>query len=420
MRNDDLCPMSDLPPDQCALPCHRDESLPAGADPEVRRGVDPSGTRIWPPLEPVRQERDTRVRPKRPKPLQGCRWDAGLEEWVTREHVRDCDYRACRGCKPCGGRHCAMRGRCPNHVDPPLRTCPQCIGVFRTTVGEVETLTTLVWEELPHSAVGSEVVNLAGPVAAPEQVDARRRWEEDRGHWTRTGGIRGWCDYPRRVDDDDELHPTAVFNRWEGKLRDVYGPPATLFPTLTSSAAYIRGLLDNTSFPHDDVFEDVSGDILRVRTHLENVLSDSRQPDQGAPCPTCAVNIQLAREDRKAPRLELRHGHWCDNPDCKRQHDEKGVTDEWVCPVDGSHRWKEADYRLRVAGEYLERAGALTASQMHAQWGIRPSTLRTWAERGQVKRRGKDANGRLLYDVAQARACEETRREDDTAGRNVH
>ena len=101
MIDDDLCPMSNLPSGQCALPCHRNEWLPAGMQPAVRRGVEPSGTRhaLTVPSSEQHEELDTRSRPVRPKrPKTACRY-AG-DEWFTREHVRDCRSNTCDGCKP--------------------------------------------------------------------------------------------------------------------------------------------------------------------------------------------------------------------------------------------------------------------------------------------------------------------------------
>lgn len=34
---------------------------------------------------------------------------------------------------------------------------------------------------------------------------------------------------------------------------------------------------------------------------------------------------------------------------------------------------------------------------------VQPATIRSWAHRGRIKRRGKDQQGRTLYDIAEAR-----------------
>jgi hypothetical protein len=445
------CEMSDLPVDQCALPCHLGVALPAGVAPEVTRGDVSVGFPVWPPQDAreQREPRDTRTRARRPKPLESCRWDGALESWVTPEHVRDCDDGGCRGCKPCGKTHCAMRGSCPNHVDSEagIRTCPQCIGAFRNDVTEVETLAALVGDELiyldtvEHAVSGPEapiwthrditdIANLAGPVADPEQLDTRRTFTQT------VDATRGFCQWPRDEDvygRPDARHPAAVLGRWEYLFRRHYGhaeprqetavwPRArtTARSTVSSAADYLRALLDGP-MPHEDVFEQVAREIAAVKTHLEDALSDSRKPETGAPCPTCGVQFGLEAavggEKRKPPRLEKRYAHWCDDEKCEREHDASGSKDRWVCPINPLHEFTEAEYRLRIGNEYLARAAALTAGDMQRQWGIAPSTLRTWAERGQVHRRGKDGNGRMLYDVAEARACEQARTEKlETAG----
>jgi hypothetical protein len=419
------CDMSDLPSSMCALPCHGNVALPAQVDPEVIRGVEPSGHRVWPPREPVHEERDTRHRTRRPKPLASCRWSLDLEQWVTPEHTRDCRTNACRGCKPCGKDHCEMRGSCPNHVDHSvdLWTCPQCIGVCRSELAEVETLATLVDVELEHvwatehAVTGptapiwtlrdvTDVANLAGPVADPEQLDGRR---------TRGDLLRGWCEYPRPEVDD--THPAAVLGRWEYLFRMNGGPQTALetarwprertmtVPTVSSAADYLSGLLDGP-MPHSAVFERFAREIHHVLTALEEALSDSRKPELGAPCPKCAVELALEAampggKKQRPPRLEKRYGHWCDDPKCKQEHDKTGAKDRWVC--NRGHVFEEAEYRLRIGSEYLSRADALTADQMRSQYDVTPGTLRKWAERGLVHKRGRDSHGRLLYDVVEAR-----------------
>lgn len=452
------CPMSDLPVDQCALPCHLDVALPRQVEPEVRRGDDAHGFPIWPPQDAreQREPRDTRVRARRPKPLETCRWSGDVETWVTPEHVRDCDSNSCRGCKPCPKDHCAMRGSCPNHVQPDagVRTCPQCVGGFRADVTEVETLAALVGAELAyldtveHNVTGPEapiwthrdvveIANLAGPVVDPSQFDTRRVWTRVRDE------TRGWCAYPRDEDlygRPDDRHPAAVLGRWEYLFRRHYGhaeprqetavwPRArtTAHSTVSSAADYLRALLDGP-MPHEDVFEQVCREVAACRTHLEDALSDSRKPETGAPCPTCRVQLALEGdgEKRKPPRLEKSYAHYCDDKDCKREHLYKTITDpktgevfpdtrgdKWACSA--GHVFTEAEYRLRIGKDYLAHADALTAADMHSQYGIPPGTLRRWAngwkDRDEndipscVSKRGRDGQGRRLYDVAEAKAA---------------
>ena len=84
-------------------------------------------------------------------------------------------------------------------------------------------------------------------------------------------------------------------------------------------------------------------EVRECRQHLEAVHRDSRRPDRGAPCWLCPT---------PAPRLEMRRGHWCDDPTCEREHDATGARDTWVCPNNPrEHWWAEAEYRYAVAVE---------------------------------------------------------------------
>ena len=52
---------------------------------------------------------------------------------------------------------------------------------------------------------------------------------------------------------------------------------------------------------------------------------------------------------------------------------------------------------------FLEEAKH-TAGQMQLKYRIKPGSLRQWANRGKVRKRGRDESGRMLYDVADALA----------------
>jgi hypothetical protein len=328
-----------------------------------------------------------------------CHYDAELG-WVTPEHVRDCDDHGCAGCKPCGKTHCAMRGRCSEHVEAAagIRTCPRCIGKVRTRLTRIENLYALadvavelrandsgaLLDEAAESGIDGEAFNLVGPAADPAQ------WAERRRRVVAADRARGWCDYPRHgaLDPDDERHPYAVLGRWDYALREEYGPQTDLFITVSRAADYLRGLLDGP-FPHGDEFEDFDRETTACLTHLEAVIHDSRAPEEGRHCPVCIEQFG------KGPRLRKRYA----------DHDTTGASDTWHCLDNSAHWWTESDYRSRVASDYLEYAVALTAADMQAQYRIKPGSLRTWAARGLVRKRGKNDQGLTLYDVADARSC---------------
>lgn len=318
-----------------------------------------------------------------------CHYDVE-RGWLTVEHVRDCDDSGCAGCKPCGKSHCGLRGKCPNHVEQHagVWTCPSCIGKVRKDLrAVVEHYAVTMRDEAIEAGVDSEAFNLLGPAASVDQLDARRKLA-DRD--------RGWCDFP---PPDDPHHPALVLPRWDLMLREEYGPATDLFATVTSAAAYIEWLMDTeksgADFAHTRLFEEFNRDLGKCLRHLESVAHDSRDPEKGAPCPRCAET----NEGGKAPRLLKRYGRATD-----------GSADTWHCPTVVEHWWTDVDYRSRVDGDYLEHATALTATQMHEQWKIKPGSLRGWASKGLVAKRGKTQDGLTLYDVVQARQQHEGER----------
>lgn len=312
-----------------------------------------------------------------------CTYDAA-RGWCTAEHLRDCSDHECRGCKPCPKAHCTMRGRCANHVEPAagIYTCPSCIGkVKRCVLSIVERYAELP-DEIEVKGVDSEALNLHGPAASAEQLAARRRWD----------ATRGWCDFPRALADDDPHHPYAVLGRWDMAIRESYGPPTDLFVTVSRAADYLTGPVIE-KFAHTREFEEFARDVFRCLAHLETVLSDSREPEKGAPCPTCRDE----HPDEHASRLRKRYGA-----------DVDGRNDTWHCPTNPAHWWSDADYRARVDGDYLQYADALTAVQMRQVYGIGPGALRQRAARNPKIRRGRNAQGQMLYDVRLTRRAEDS------------
>lgn len=329
---------------------------------------------------------------------QKCRWDADLG-WLTPEHVRDCDDTACSGCRPCPMTHCALRGRCASHVDvgAGLITCPSCIGRVRSDITAIEDLHAVdLPEEAEVAGVESEAFNLVGAAAAPGQYAEHRR---------RLGEVyegRGWCDWPRaeRYGADDRHHPYLVLGRWDLALREQYGPQTDLFITVTSAADYLRGLLAGP-FPHSDEFEEFATEIAACRSHLENVVHDSRTPELGRECPRCV------EQNGEGPRLRKRYA--VGSSEAVRN----GSLDTWHCPDEPEHWWSEKDYRDRVASDYLEHATALTAADLSARLGIPQSTIRRWASTTRrlvdgtwtdvppkIRPVRRQTDGRKLYRVA--------------------
>lgn len=189
-----------------------------------------------------------------------CTWRDGA--WWTREHTPNCDT-DCDGCRPCGDHHCAMRGRCPNHVTPNagIRTCPSCIGKVRAHIREIVTAhTNELRDEAEAAGINSEAFTLTGPAADNDQYDTRR----------------GCCSWPKA---DADHHPFTLLGYWDLRLRDQYGPETSLLVTVARAGEYLEGLLAGP-FPHGDEFEDFAADLRACLTHIGAVLHDSDQGDR--------------------------------------------------------------------------------------------------------------------------------------------
>ena len=174
-------------------------------------------------------------------------------------------------------------------------------------------------------------------------------------------------------------------------LRDDYGPDTPEHLTVTRAIDYLnRHLARLANDPRQD-FPLFAAEIRACRAHLEAVLHDSRIPERGAPCPECGTDTD------KGPPLVKHY----------RDDDPSGASDWWDCPRCCA-RWTEADYRHRVGTRYLHAADRLTASQAALVCRVTEGTIRVWAQRGLVTKRGRDGQGRMLYDVASIRATRDT------------
>lgn len=323
-----------------------------------------------------------------------CTWDG--ERWTN-------------GDEACNENHCAMRGRCPNHVQHGvgINTCAGCIRKARKDVAAIVELYALMAFDAQVDGVDSEAMNLLGRAAAPEQYSARRAREA--ALYER----QGWCEWPRSeaFRPDDPHHPYSVLGRWDMAMRDQgWLPQSDLLVTVVNAAEGINHALDG-GFPHGDEFEDFANQIRDCKAHLEAVDHDSHTPDLGRPCPTCAD--QRTEGDPKAPRLRKRYAVHPGLPPgmrCGAKDGSSGTVrpcrvcdgkdDAWHCPAFPEHAWTDDEYRRAVDADYIEHATALTAEQMRERFDVSRGSLSGWASRGEVRKAGKDQHGRQMYDVA--------------------
>jgi hypothetical protein len=115
-------------------------------------------------------------------------------------------------------------------------------------------------------------------------------------------------------------------------------------PTLTVSnaAEYLTRHLGRIAQDDAQDFPLLASELRKCWRHLESVLATAAVKQRGAPCPECAD------ENGKGPLLLLTPGHWCDDPECCREHHDTDAADEWVCPRNKTHTWSELDYRSWV------------------------------------------------------------------------
>lgn len=328
-----------------------------------------------------------------------CRY---VENWGyhLRSHAPNCDAASgeCDGCQPCetdehGNRtkHCTARRFCASHLDAahPL-TCPACIGRTRDDLALIVKLSGQLLAEAIEAGVASEAANLAGP--APHPVIA---------HWQRINTLR--ANPGANPDDilppDDRHHPLTVLGMWEMLLREDYGHETAERVTIVKAAAYLDGLLTRLAQDDEQDWPLFASEVRACRAHLEDVLHTAKRPQTGAPCPAC----------EKAPPLErifFRHWH---TEDTDPANCAGCSCDAWKCPACKA-TWYDHEYRKWVADDYLENAEALTAAEMQQVHGIKPATLRKWAERDQRIRRGRNPRGQQTYDVELALARHQSER----------
>ena len=315
-----------------------------------------------------------------------CRYDKAAERHLLRTHLPACDSNACQGCEPClrdpNGdpvKHCTARVGCNGHLGYGERTCPGCIEKTRTTLRVIVDLAAVaLLEEAVEAGVDSEAAYLAGPAADPEAWMWRKVTARQGGPW-----------HASLEEDDDEHHAYSVLARWEAMMREDYRQPRDTATSIESAAKYLDGMLHRIANDETQDWALFARELNACRNHLEAVVHDSRRPEQGVPCPECSTDTDAG------PRLVKHYVN----------HDVTGASDWWGCVLVTQHSWPDYVYRKWVADVYLEEQKALTASDIAKVYGIPTGSVRGWASLGRVDKRGKDGQGRQMYDVAQARAC---------------
>lgn len=263
----------------------------------------------------------------------------------------------CTGCQPCEQAHCQLQwhgthGDCQTHADT---ICPACLGKTREHLTEIIRLTgiPLVAETLTRGT-RSEAADLLGPTADPHAWIQRGRYGHTYHPDTRIG----------------ENHPNWILGTWTLRASMHLGH---IGPNTTTPAEYLQSHLTELTDWED--FPDLATDLEGCRTHLEAVLHEGEQIDQGAPCLSCGALLEKRWDVGQLGR------------------------DGWACPrCHQLHTADQYDFAMRHA--YLEHAEWLTAEQMTQRTGVRRGTVIEWARRKHVRKRTAPITGLVEYAVA--------------------
>lgn len=181
--------------------------------------------------------------------------------------------------------------------------------------------------------------------------------------------------------------PLSFLGSWVDVMREARGQePSTQRARLDREIRYLRSAVDWMLSTDDNgepwwlPVEDFATRLHQQRRALEALLRSDEQRDTGAPC------LSIGCEGRLLVKV------WSDK-------DDDFEEDRWHCPH--CKRWYDEDsYRRAVAGASKAHADRLSASDIEEVYRVRQGTVRQWANRGSVRKRGRDESGRQLYDVA--------------------
>jgi hypothetical protein len=257
--------------------------------------------------------------------------------------------------------HCRVCG--VNHA---TGACPGCLSETREALGEIQRMSIDLRVEVEHRGADGEAMALLGPTADPEAWGHREAS-------ARAGRVP--ADYLEIAND--ERHPLWVASTWAMVYRDALGhlePDSRV--VLTDELDYLDRNLSEAAEHEWVPFEDFAHDVRVCVRHLERVLHDGEQVDEGVPCLKC--NRPLTRA--------WGFGNKPDGWECKRCR-------EWS---------SEDQYRFAVKADYIARAEWLTDVDMAARTGVKSGTVRVWAQREFVSRRLD--SGRVVYSVADVEA----------------
>jgi hypothetical protein len=294
--------------------------------------------------------------------MSACKWNGrGNPRTITGRHAEDCADDTCRGCQPCEGPHCRL---CiVAHTDG---TCPECMAETREALHDIGRMCGALPDEVEHRGVEGEAMMLLAPAADPEA------W----GHME-ASVLSGRVPPEYLEENAGELHPEFILRSWQMVWRDALDHDEVPDALLSTAVDYLNTQMTYMGgYEHVD-FADFARDLRRCRNHLEAVLHDGEQVDQGAPCMSCNG------------RLERTWG-------------KDAAGDGWRCPR-CKQTSTDAQYRFAVMHLHRESAEWLTDRDMQIRTGVKAGTVRSWAREqasgATLVRKRRDAE-RTVYAVA--------------------
>lgn len=367
-----------------------------------------------------------------------CYRSRGVDERLLRDqHLDQCTrsdvdpdwhpplaWITCRGCLPCLEPHCETCGR--EHLDRSHpHTCPTCVGDVRSKLGRLLDLARQAeqrladWWPSASPGAGFDATGNEPPVPGGDLISLL-------GPGSRA------LDNPRRELDERYGDPESIAAElafYADDMRSERHPDVDVGRSLQPRLPdVIRYLTEHLTWAAQNYgafgeFADVVASLLRL---LEAELHDDVHIIRGVPCLDCGATLtRHARRPRQCrhrkiperrtitveingkpqPALEpyaeydARVTAWyVDHLAC----DQGGMPDEWACPK-CRRNYSGQQYRNAVAAGARAFAPALPAADLSERFGIKAGTVRQLANRGKVRRRGNDPNGRMLYDVDDVR-----------------
>jgi hypothetical protein len=267
-----------------------------------------------------------------------CRFVASDQPRVlVGRHEDGCEDEGCRGCLSCPMDHCRVCG-----IEHASGACPGCVGAVREDLAEIVKLYIALPTEVAHRGIDGEAMNLLGPVADPEA------W----GHVSASVAVGR---LPREWQVElGEHHPLTTLVTWEDVYRDALQHPSERPVSVAEASEYLGRHLTDAGGYEWVPFEDFARDVRTCVSHLERVLHDGEQIDEGVPCMTC---------HRRLTRV------W----------GVAGKEDGWECRLCREYS-TEDQYRFAVKADYIAKAEWLTDVDMTVRVkGITATTVRSWA-----------------------------------------